>query len=233
MPSEATVERRSESGTVSFSSTLSAWPVRASISSSCASVSRRVLLGAVADMDRSFRPSRLVSANHRQPGPPRAASHHPPGMNRAAQSAPGRWTMPPPPSTKSPASGEAGSQEVGQAARNARKPRHADEDGVSHVRDPEPLRRRACRAGAAAKRGRDPALAGAGWGAKPTRPGAAVGGAASVADHRGHPVHLGWPPWHRRTGPRARPGCWSGPVSDRSTPTIWPRWPSRPRGIPE
>jgi hypothetical protein len=36
----------------------------------------------------------------------------------------------------------------------------------------------------------DPALAGAGWGAKPTRPRAAVG-AAAVADHRGHPVRLG------------------------------------------
>jgi hypothetical protein len=34
MPKEATVERRSESGTVSLSSTLSAWLVRASISSS-------------------------------------------------------------------------------------------------------------------------------------------------------------------------------------------------------
>jgi hypothetical protein len=34
MPSEATVERRPESGTVSLSSTLSAWLLRASISSS-------------------------------------------------------------------------------------------------------------------------------------------------------------------------------------------------------
>jgi hypothetical protein len=129
--------------------------------------------------------------------------------------------------TKSPASGDAGSQEVGQAAGNARQPRHADEDGVSHVRDPEPLRRRACRAGAAAKRGRDPALAGAGWGSQADPSGGRRRGAAAVADHRGHPVHLGWPPpWHRWTGPRARPGCWSGPASDRSTPTIWPRWPS-------
>ncbi len=36
----------------------------------------------------------------------------------------------------------------------------------------------------------DPALAGAGWGANPTRPRAAVG-VAAVADHRGHPVRLG------------------------------------------
>ena len=37
---------------------------------------------------------------------------------------------------------------------------------------------------------------------------------------------MGWRPRHRWTGPRARPGCWSGPASDRSTPTFWPRWPS-------
>ena len=53
MPSPVTVARRSESGTVSLSSTLSAFLVRASISSSWVSVSREVLL-AVLGMDGSF-----------------------------------------------------------------------------------------------------------------------------------------------------------------------------------
>jgi hypothetical protein len=76
----------------------------------------------------------------------------------------------------------------------------------------------------------DPALAGAGWGAKPTRPRAAVG-AAAVADHRGHPVRLGlaavapidWPKGLTWLLERA---------SQRHVHTHYlARWPSGPRGI--
>jgi hypothetical protein len=154
------------------------------------------------------------------------SAHHPKRMNRAVQSAPGRWTMPPPPSTKSPASGDAGSYEVGQATGNASQPRHADEDGVSHVRDPEPLRRRACRFGAAAKRGR-----------RPCARRCTLGSQADASEGRRRGGSGGGPSWppcasgvgRRRTARLAqgvRPGCWSGPASDLSTPTIWPRWPS-------
>jgi hypothetical protein len=48
MPSAATMERRSASGTVSLSSTLSAWLVRASMPASCSSVSRLGRLAALA-----------------------------------------------------------------------------------------------------------------------------------------------------------------------------------------
>src|SRR5215218_3386421 len=74
MPSAATMERRWESGTVSFSSTLSAWLVSASMSSSWASVSRWGRLVA-AGMTAPFW---MVLAQLGRRG---VIGHHPQGVN--------------------------------------------------------------------------------------------------------------------------------------------------------
>src|SRR5215211_3438114 len=82
MPRASTVERRSESGTVSFSSTLSAWLARSRTSCSWPSVSRWGRFAAVG-MDGSLLVGAGSVGGHPEPGRCRGVRHHPSGMNLA------------------------------------------------------------------------------------------------------------------------------------------------------